>query len=604
MINFTDDPRGRELILLIERAKYQRWLEREVAQLLEREYNEIVDLVVSSKWRTLTQFQRDRALQLYREIERQLRVAYGNIKDLHVRELPPYAGLESEVARAQVSSMLSAPSAAVRRSLGAFLPRHTLQSIAALPIDGLRLGEWFDGQARSMSLATRRVIQSGLVAGKGPAEMARQIVGSRGSTERTVYRRARAEAIAITRTTVNAVQNHAAQLSYEGIPKEISDSYILDAVRDGRTSIICIALDGRVFRYDDPKKKVPPFHINCRTGTRPLVKGIDDKLIDQKKSLTFKSMEDWLKAQNTATQNDVLGAGRAQLWRDGKISLKDLIDSDNRVLSLAELKKRLSSVGTPASGTPPSGKPPAPAVPPKPTAPPKKAPQLADFLTGNTVAGVRGVKSGIKLPGVKPNVVKEITEAFDSVLSDAGVKIDGINLTQSKTAQGLYTFGRVREQGGWKLIDQIAFKKSSVNADPNPTGAKANYDQRRAFRISQLEARLRVNPSADLRRMLDDLKIPTRFTVSSTSDRPAFSTAAHEAGHALMFRGGVQNEWSQAIRNIPRSTRLEVSEYAARSNEELWAEITSLVADKREREVPAELLRIYQRIRSAIKVNP
>jgi hypothetical protein len=35
----------------------------------------------------------------------------------------------------------------------------------------------------------------------------------------------------------------------------------------------------------------------------------------------------------------MLGKGRAQLWRDGKLSLSQLLDGTGRELSLKELKK-------------------------------------------------------------------------------------------------------------------------------------------------------------------------------------------------------------------------------------------------------------------------
>lgn len=46
----------------------------------------------------------------------------------------------------------------------------------------------------------------------------------------------------------------------------------------------------------------------------------------------------WLSRLDAEAQNDVLGPGRAELFRDGKIQVGDLIDQSNRPLTLAELR--------------------------------------------------------------------------------------------------------------------------------------------------------------------------------------------------------------------------------------------------------------------------
>jgi hypothetical protein len=47
----------------------------------------------------------------------------------------------------------------------------------------------------------------------------------------------------------------------------------------------------------------------------------------------------WLSKQSKARQLEVLGPGKYKLWKEGKISLKDMIDQRNRPLTVAELKK-------------------------------------------------------------------------------------------------------------------------------------------------------------------------------------------------------------------------------------------------------------------------
>jgi SPP1 gp7 family putative phage head morphogenesis protein len=345
VINFPEsDPRGTQLRLIVERMKYERWLANETADLLEREFNRLVDVLTSTKYRTLTAAQRARALELYRELDRILKSGYVDVTDLHLTEMRGYAQFESDVARVQAASLVEAGTG-VAIDLAYRLPNAYLESIAKLPIQGLRISEWFEAQAQTMSVNVRRIIQQGLVEGLSPVEISRRILADDRAKGPVLSRRAKNEAKIISRTTVNAVQNDATRKSYEQLPASVSDSWRFAAVRDDRTTIICLALDGRVFRFDDPTAPWPPRHIGCRSTSMPLIKGAEMTLAQQKGlPLTYGSMSDWLSAQPVTTQNDLLGVTRAGFWRDGKMSLSDAIDADSRVLTLKQLRERLLSL--------------------------------------------------------------------------------------------------------------------------------------------------------------------------------------------------------------------------------------------------------------------
>jgi SPP1 gp7 family putative phage head morphogenesis protein len=344
MIDFAGDARGRELHLLVERAKYERHVLGLVDQLLDREFTRLVDLMLSPRYRSLTQAQRQRTLQLFREIQARLGAGYDDVATLVLREMQGYATLEADVARVQATAVLAAGAGEAAITLGPTLSRAYLASIAKLPIQGLNIGEWFDAQARTMTVETKRILQQGLVEGKGTTDIARRITADARTAGPVLSRRAKADAAAISRTTVNAVQNDAAMASYERLPASVSDSYRLLIVRDTRTSKICLglALSGRiVYRYDDPNRKVPPLHILCRTGVQPILKGAEQSVADQKAPITMGDYATWLTAQPVTVQNDLLGVTRAGLWRSGRMRLADAIDADARVLTLKELRAKL-----------------------------------------------------------------------------------------------------------------------------------------------------------------------------------------------------------------------------------------------------------------------
>lgn len=343
-IDFPDDPRGRELILMIERAKYDRWLSKEISDILARAFNEVVDTILSPAFRTLSKFEQGRKLQLFRELDRQIRSGYFEIRDTTLRQMHSYAELEAEIAQAQIRSVI-AGAAPFELGVGALLTRESVNAIAQLPIEGLNIGEWFEAQAQSMSRETRRIIQNGLLQGKSLPEMVRQIVPPRASLDPSLFRRARTDATSIVRTTVNAVQNYGAQRGYEAAGEDVTESYRLLAVRDSRTTAICRALDGNEYRYDDPAKRIPPFHINCRTSPIPIVNTALVAKSAQTGPFSFGSYAEWLRGESATSQNSILGPARADMWRSGRMTLADAVDDDNRVLTLDELRKRLPVKG-------------------------------------------------------------------------------------------------------------------------------------------------------------------------------------------------------------------------------------------------------------------
>lgn len=343
-IDFADDPRGVQLRLLVERLKYERYVQSEAESIVEAAFNKVVDTMLSPAYRTLTAAQKARTLALFRELDRIIKAGYVQVANLHLTEMPSYAQLEADVARSQVAGILpsgSAAAAAVEASIGARLPKAYLTAIAKLPIQGLAIGQWFEAQAQTMSRETRRIIQQGLIEGKGNAEITRRILAPARTEGAVLSRRAKNDARIISRTTVNAVQNSASMASYAQLPASVSDSYAFVAVLDRRTSLQCAAASGRVFRYDDPKRLVPPLHPNCRSSTLPLIRGAETTMTAQRSAPSMRNYADWLTDQPASIQNEILGATRAGLFRDGRMSLSDAVDADNRVLTLPQLRESL-----------------------------------------------------------------------------------------------------------------------------------------------------------------------------------------------------------------------------------------------------------------------
>ena len=146
--------------------------------------------------------------------------------------------------------------------------------------------------------------------------------------------------------------------------EDIITGYYYSATLDNRTTIFCASNDGKVFKPDEKRPRLPA-HYNCRSSYIPLILGQQlpdgerpavgagedyesgDKYTGRRsvKAGEFKvkqvkpstNYESWLRRQPVAFQNDVLGVGKAKLFRKGA-SIGDFLDNAGRPLTLEQLK--------------------------------------------------------------------------------------------------------------------------------------------------------------------------------------------------------------------------------------------------------------------------
>lgn len=151
-------------------------------------------------------------------------------------------------------------------------------------------------------------------------------------------------------TIARTVTNHVAVQARNATMKENDDvieGYEWVATLDSRTSLICSARDGVIYRDFDKDPK-PPAHFNCRStitmvvnpeydlgrdikGTRPSKGSSGTKQVSA--NLTY---DGWLRRQSKAFQDQVLGPSRASMFRDG-MKLDRFIDGRGNTLTLAQL---------------------------------------------------------------------------------------------------------------------------------------------------------------------------------------------------------------------------------------------------------------------------
>lgn len=341
------DVRGRKLAALLARDAYERYLSRDIVAILSDAFRSIASDFADSG---LTMRDRARLAAFLQRIDGMLVSTYGQVRRETEAALVDFATVQANAAHAELGALAIdagiAPgdAAAIVDRLAPVLSSHFVRAVAELPIEGLRLGDWWQAQANGMRLATRRTIQLGLVRGDPLRTVAAALYPPRGSSDPAVFRRARAEAQSIVRTATTAVHAQADLESYASAGADVTGQYELLTARDARVSQICAALDGQVFRYNDPNRKVPPFHINCRTTILPMLNysalGVAPPA-GAGAPLTIQSFSSWLGKQPMSTREDVLGATRAQWFSDGKLSLQQIIDTDTRELTINQLAARL-----------------------------------------------------------------------------------------------------------------------------------------------------------------------------------------------------------------------------------------------------------------------
>ena len=219
-------------------------------------------------------------------------------------------------------------------------------------IEGALTREWWKRQSESLKGRFADNMREGLLRGEPNSQLVRRVRGTRAfNFTDGLMQTTRREAEALVRTSVQAVTNETRVRVFDA-NSDLIKSYKHVSTLDTRTSTICVARDGLRWKSNDRKGighgipyRIPPLHWNCRSVLIPELEGVtlaDDAQRASadgavKASITF---DKFLKGKSKAFQDDLLGGGRAQLWREGKIALRQLLDTSGNPLTLAQLKEK------------------------------------------------------------------------------------------------------------------------------------------------------------------------------------------------------------------------------------------------------------------------
>lgn len=200
-------------------------------------------------------------------------------------------------------------------------------------VNGQTLDEIWNAQAANVTASIAKELRASQNAGEDIGAALDRVLGS--DDIAGVLPKASNAAESIINSTVAAAQNRVVA-GYASSNRKAFDALMHVSVLDNRTSYICLSRSG--LKWDAETKEPlghdapfaePPLHPHCRSILALTKSGstVGKKL----------NAQTWLERMSIKRQNDVLGPGRAKLFREGKISVRDLTDQSGRPLTLAEL---------------------------------------------------------------------------------------------------------------------------------------------------------------------------------------------------------------------------------------------------------------------------
>lgn len=269
---------------------------------------------------------------------------YGEIATVSDADLAEIAKIEGRWQVYTINNIAGVDIASVLPPMAVFeeLAKESL-------IVGNVASDWWAQQSVKLQNDFQRVVQLGLSQAETNQQITKRFKEVSGIAQRNAY--------ALVKTATQSVAINARDTSMQA-NSDLIAAKVSMATLDSHTSLLCASYDKAEYNLQNEPingNKKPyiaiPRHINCRSywsyATKSFAElGLD---IEDFKPSTRASMDGQVPAQKTfeqflegksqAWQDEYLGKGRAQLWRDGKITLSDMVSGTGREITLDELAK-------------------------------------------------------------------------------------------------------------------------------------------------------------------------------------------------------------------------------------------------------------------------
>ena len=201
--------------------------------------------------------------------------------------------------------------------------------------------------------------------------------------------------------------------------------------------------------------------------------------------------------------------------------------------------------------------------------------------------------AGVGLKGLSVKSLNSVYAALDIVLGRFGLEFKTLRWTNDPGTAGYFNSSGVQQMGLGRSMVAASFREPGYNIADFLSGKDA--------RVEKLKELLK---SADdehkdlIRQQIVRELIAFRHGVSDDAEDIIFAVIAHEAGHTVFRNRNLAMSWHFALKEngVNYSDHALVSHYAGYNESELFSEVTSLLAQGREAEVPSGILNAYNEV--------
>lgn len=284
----------------------------------------------------VTQFQMGRLIVLQRDINNLITATLSELQGQLTLDLTDLIDYEAGFTQRLLDQMVNVQTSGLDvGTTASLLSNSQMGLVQGGSVVNMTMDQAFTQFSRTATNDITAMVQSGIAQGRTTREIASDVRG-------LINNRTRAQTEALIRTTAN----HAGNLARDQMYQENSD--ILDgekfiATLDGRTTMTCAGNDGKIFNLGEGPR--PPLHFNCRSVRIPIVNeaftisGLRGERASMDGPVSAqRTFGGWLRDQPVSVQNEVLGPERANLFRNGGLSIDRFTDNSGVVYTLDELR--------------------------------------------------------------------------------------------------------------------------------------------------------------------------------------------------------------------------------------------------------------------------
>jgi len=324
----------------LQSLRYDASVRKKVLTILKKLENDIVNRITDKE-----SFTQRRLQSLLDEVRKSINNTYRIIDKEVSKEMLDFGKVEAKSFETILAG--AAEIASVKVTV-----KSVVDSIQSSLIAGAPSEEWWSRQSNKLNERFSDQMRTGILLGESNDRLIRRVRGTRafGYTN-GIMNSARNDAEALVRSSVQSAANNA-RFEVMEANHSIIKSYLYVSTLDGRTSDVCIVRDGK--RWDAKTKKpighnlafqVPPIHWNCRSTLITELRGVDlpddaTRASPDGQVPASTTFSDFLKKKGNNFSEEVLGKGKAKLYNDGKITLRQLLDQSGNPLTLKELKQK------------------------------------------------------------------------------------------------------------------------------------------------------------------------------------------------------------------------------------------------------------------------